>query len=106
MHLRSNGLGTVRPTPGSRPGVPIPPAPERTKYPDPDGPCFYRHLACVRAERVGARSPGPCPSLSVTLSTGITPSPTFDPAPTAHAGAGARYAARGDVECGSHTVKI
>jgi len=32
--------------------------------------------------RVGARSPGPCPSLSVTLVIGITSRPTFDPAPS------------------------
>ena len=30
--------------------------------------------------RVGARSPGPCPSLSVTLAIGITSRPIFDPA--------------------------
>jgi hypothetical protein len=30
--------------------------------------------------RVGARSPGPCPSLSVTLVIGITSRPIFDPA--------------------------
>ena len=32
--------------------------------------------------RVSARSPGPCPSLSVTLVIGITSRPTFDPAPS------------------------
>src|ERR1700691_1512103 len=43
---------------------------------------------------VGARSPGPCPSLSVTLAIGITSRSTFDPAPVGHTGAGVRYAGR------------
>jgi hypothetical protein len=34
-----------------------------------------------------ARSPGSCPSLSVTLAIGITSKPTFDPAPARHAAA-------------------
>jgi hypothetical protein len=36
---------------------------------------------CRPYRRCGVRSPGPVPSLSVTLSIGITSEPTFDPAP-------------------------
>jgi hypothetical protein len=41
----------------------------------------YKGAAGRTYRRVGARSPGPCPSLSVTLVIGITSRPTFDPAP-------------------------
>ena len=93
-------------------------------------PRSNRSRARICTERVSARSPGPRLLLSVTLSIGIAPRPTFDSAPVGlvcrrpmgrwsrflprpnpaaarahHAGTYARNAADENVSCGSTACK-
>ena len=68
-----------------------------------DAPEDQRRTLSRAYRRVGARSPGPCPSLSVTLAIGITSRPTFDPVPVGHAGAGRAICRRGSWSIASST---
>src|SRR5579862_5948714 len=93
MHLRSGGLGTVRPTPGSRLGV-LSHRPLSAQTPISGRPLFLP-ASSLRSRRTGRRAF----SRTVPVTQRHTvdwhhPEPDVRFSPPAHAGAGARYAAR------------